>query len=131
MAGINVASLTAEFIGTFILIFTVGCNVLSSNPVWGGVSIACVLTVMIYALGKSSGGNFNPAVSVSLGLTGKMEWAEVAIYCVTQIVAGIVAGLCYLRCSGRPSTCSQPRATAGGRQDLLRHFTRSCFASSC
>merc|ERR1719157_214833 len=24
-----------------------------------------------------------------------MEWAEVGIYCVTQIVAGIVAGFCY------------------------------------
>jgi len=94
------ARYAAEFVGTFMLVFTVGCNVLTGQPVWGGVSIACVLTVMIYALGKSSGGNFNPAVSVSLGLTGKMEWAEVAIYCVTQIVAGICAGLCYFAMFG-------------------------------
>jgi len=91
-----VARYAAEFVGTFMLVFTVGCNVLSGQPVWGGVSIACVLTVMIYALGKSSGGNFNPAVSVALGLAGKMEWSEVAIYSVTQIVAGICAGLGYL-----------------------------------
>jgi len=54
------------------------------------------LTVMIYALGKSSGANFNPAVSVALGLTNKLEWSEVAIYSVTQIAAGILGGLCYL-----------------------------------
>jgi len=95
-----VARYAAEFVGTFMLVFTVGCNVLTGQPVWGGVSIACVLTVMIYALGKSSGGNFNPAVSVALGLCNKMEWNEVAIYCVTQIVAGIVAGLCYLAMFG-------------------------------
>jgi len=91
-----IARYAAEFVGTFMLVFTIGCNVLTGQPVWGGVSIACVLTVMIYALGKSSGGNFNPAVSVALGIAKKMEWSEVAIYSVTQIVAGIFGGLCYL-----------------------------------
>jgi len=90
-----VASLTAEFIGTFILIFTVGCNVLSSNPVWGGVSIACSLMVSIYALGGVSGANFNPAVSTTLGLAGKLEWKTVGAYCGVQVVSGIVASFCY------------------------------------
>merc|ERR1719163_2491309 len=90
------ARYAAEFVGTFMLVFTIGCNVLSGQPVWGGVSIACVLTVMIYALGKSSGANFNPAVSVALGLTNKMEWLEVAKYAGVQLVAGIAAGLCYV-----------------------------------
>jgi len=91
-----VARYAAEFVGTFVLVFTIGCNVLSGQPVWGGVSIACSLTVMIYALGKSSGANFNPAVSVALGIAGKLDWKDVAIYAVTQIVAGIAAGGCYL-----------------------------------
>jgi len=91
MAAINVATLTAEFLGTFILILTVGCNVLSSNPVWGGVSIACSLMVSIYALGRVSGANFNPAVSVALGLAGKMNCAQVLAYCGVQLLAGITA----------------------------------------
>jgi len=95
------AKYIAEFVGTFMLVFTIGCNVLSGQPVWGGVSIACVLTVMIYALGKSSGANFNPAVSVALGITKKLEWSDVAIYSVTQIVAGICAGGCYLAMFGK------------------------------
>merc|ERR1719352_252801 len=89
------ARYAAEFVGTFMLVFTVGCNVLSGQPVWGGISIACVLTVMIYALGKSSGANFNPAVSLALGLCDKLPWSEVAIYSVVQIIAGITAGLSY------------------------------------
>jgi len=90
-----VARYAAEFVGTFMLVFTIGCNVLSGQPVWGGVSIACVLTVMIYALGKSSGANFNPAVSLALGICNKLEWAEAGIYMGVQLAGGILAGFCY------------------------------------
>jgi aquaporin Z len=86
---------TAEFVGTFLLVFTVGCNVLAGNPVWGGVSIACSLMVSIYALGAVSGANFNPAVSIALGLAGKMEWKKVGVYCGVQLAAGLIAAVCY------------------------------------
>lgn len=85
----------AEFVGTFMLIFSVGCNVLVGDATWGIVSIACTLMVSIYALGGVSGGNFNPAVSVALGLSGKMLWKEVAIYVCTQLAAGVTASLTY------------------------------------
>jgi len=91
-----VARYVSEFVGTFVLVFTTGCIVLSGQYVWGGVSIGCALTVMIYALGKSSGANFNPAVSLALGLCGKLPWKEVAIYMGVQLVAGICAGFSYL-----------------------------------
>jgi aquaporin Z len=97
----EIAKLTGEFIGTFLLIFTVGCNVLSGNAVWGGVSIASVLMVAIYALGGISGGNFNPAVSVCLAVTnsmggpGGMEWGTAMKYSAVQLAAGFVAGLSY------------------------------------
>merc|ERR1719502_509221 len=90
-----VARYLAEFVGTFLLVFTVGCNVLAGSAVWGVTSIACVLTVSIYALGGISGANFNPAVSVALGITGKLKHREVGIYCAVQLAAGVVAGLCY------------------------------------
>lgn len=79
------------------MVFTVGCNVLASNPVWGGVSIACSLMVSIYALGKASGANFNPAVSLALGLSDKMEegFRQVGVYCCVQVMAGICASFSY------------------------------------
>jgi len=90
----------AEFVGTFLLVFTVGCNVLGKTPVWAGVSIACVLMVSIYALGGISGGNFNPAVSFALGLNQQlggngMPWKDVGIYMAVQVFAGIVAAFSY------------------------------------
>merc|ERR1719409_621364 len=50
---------------------------------------------MIYALGGVSGANFNPAVSVALGLSEALPWKDVGIYCAVQIVAGICAALSY------------------------------------
>jgi len=108
MGGSMVPKLIAEFVGTFLLIFTVGCNVLSQNAVFGGVSIACVLMVCIYAFGCVSGANFNPAVSFGLALLttmghrpelrdngGQFTWSTFAVYSVVQIVAGIMAGCAY------------------------------------
>jgi len=90
-----VARYAAEFVGTYLLVFTVGCNVISGDPTWNATSIACVLMVSIYALGGVSGANFNPAVSFALGLSGKLPWVEVGIYSAVQILAGILAALSY------------------------------------
>eukprot|EP00930_Biecheleria_cincta_P042798 TRINITY_DN2944_c0_g3_i1.p1 TRINITY_DN2944_c0_g3~~TRINITY_DN2944_c0_g3_i1.p1 ORF type:complete len:459 (+),score=94.61 TRINITY_DN2944_c0_g3_i1:76-1452(+) len=94
------AKCTSEFVGTFLLVFTVGCNVLGGNAVWAGVSIAAVLMVAIYALGGISGANFNPAVSLTLGISKAMggpglDWKTVATYSVVQVSAGIAAACCY------------------------------------
>jgi len=95
------ATYVAEFVGTFLLVLTIGCNVLSNTGVWTGVSIASSLMVAIYSLGGISGANFNPAVSFSLGLVqwmGKdvqMPWKKVGLYALFQVIGGIVAGLCY------------------------------------
>jgi len=91
----RVARYCSEFLGTFILVFTVGFNVITGQPVWGGISIACSLTVMIYALGKSSGANFNPAVSFALCCAGKLHWVDAVGYIVVQCIAGISAGVGY------------------------------------
>jgi len=96
-----IAKLVAEFVGTFMLIFTIGCNVITGQPVWGGVSIACVLMVMVYALGKSSGGSFNPAVSLALALHGDLPWAEFGMYVVVETLAGIIAGCTYVAMLGK------------------------------
>eukprot|EP00747_Dinoflagellata_sp_TGD_P126011 gnl/TRDRNA2_/TRDRNA2_174230_c4_seq58.p1 gnl/TRDRNA2_/TRDRNA2_174230_c4~~gnl/TRDRNA2_/TRDRNA2_174230_c4_seq58.p1 ORF type:complete len:457 (-),score=97.88 gnl/TRDRNA2_/TRDRNA2_174230_c4_seq58:107-1477(-) len=91
----RVARYVAEFIGTYLLVFTIGCNVIAGGMVWSVTSIACVLMVSIYALADVSGANFNPAVSLALGLSRKLDWPEVGVYCVVQIVAGILAALSY------------------------------------
>lgn len=82
-----------EFIGTFFLVFTVGMTVL--NPGNAGImaplAIGSVLAVMVYAGGHVSGGHYNPAVSFSVFLRGKLSFQDMILYWVFQIVAGVVA----------------------------------------
>lgn len=84
----------AEFVGTFVLVLSVGCNVLSGSATWAVMSIASTLMVLIYALGGVSGANLNPAVSISLGIANKLDWLNVGIYCVMQLLGGLMGGLC-------------------------------------
>jgi len=96
----DVAKYLGEFVGTYLLVLTVGCNVLTGSPEWAVTSIACTLMVSIYALAGVSGANFNPAVSFALSLVkvgGKPVLAmnEALIYICVQLLAGILAGLTY------------------------------------
>jgi len=96
------AKYLSEFTGTFLLVFTVGCNVLSANAVWAATSIACVLMVSIYALGGVSGAHFNPAVTVTLQLAGKTtDWGVAGAYIGAQLAGGLLAGACYYALFGK------------------------------
>lgn len=86
----------AEFVGTFALVFTVGCCALAPGDLsWNATAIACVLMVMVYATGPVSGGNLNPAVSFAHGLVGSLPWHVVLGYWGAQLAGGISAGFCF------------------------------------
>jgi aquaporin Z len=88
--------LTSEAIGTFMLVVTVGLNVLAS---YGGAafSIGMALSCMIFALGDVSGGHFNPAVTVAILASGKspLSVTEGGYYIGAQIVGGILGAFTY------------------------------------
>ncbi|MEM6584159.1 MAG: aquaporin Z [Pseudomonadota bacterium] len=101
--------LTAEFFGTFWLVFG-GCGsaVLAAGfPELGigfvGVSLAFGLTVMTmaYAVGHISGGHFNPAVSLGLAVGGRFDWKDLPTYWIAQVLGSFVAaGALYVIASG-------------------------------
>ena len=83
--------LIAEFTGTYILVLTVGCNVLGGASVWAVTSIAASLMVMIFALGPISGAHLNPAVTLAVVISNKMQsGVKVALqYVLVQLTAGV------------------------------------------
>lgn len=91
----GVAALACEFVGTFVLVFTVACCVLCGGGTFNATAIAFVLMAMVYSVGGVSGGHLNPAVSFALGLAGFNEdftWSKVLKYTIAQLSAGAVAG---------------------------------------
>ncbi|WP_225993401.1 aquaporin [Actinomadura rudentiformis] len=88
----NVRSYAAEFIGTFFLVFTIGCTVLAKAPL-APLAIGAVLMVMVYAGGHVSGAHFNPAVTLAVMLRGRIGLRDAAVYWVVQVVAAVLAAL--------------------------------------
>jgi aquaporin Z len=86
--------LTVEFVGTFFLVFTVGMATAKTGAgALAPLAIGSVLMVMVFAGGHVSGGHYNPAVSTAVLLRGKIASNEWLAYVVTQLVAGVLAGL--------------------------------------
>lgn len=83
-----------EFIGTFFLVFTVGMTVIepSAGPL-APLAIGSALMIMVYAGGHISGGHYNPAVSLSVLVRGRISGKDAITYMGFQIGAGIVAAL--------------------------------------
>jgi len=91
--------LTAEFIGTFWLVFIgSGSGILAATFPQIGIGIVGIsfsagiaLMAMIYAIGGISGGHMNPAVSVGLAIAGKFPAAQVLPYAVVQVAGATAA----------------------------------------
>eukprot|EP00961_Rhodomonas_salina_P018591 250227-Rhodomonas_salina.2 len=59
---------------------------------------------MIYALGPISGAHFNPAVTISCLLSGKIDVANAIQYILSQLVAGVVGSLSFYALYGDGAT---------------------------
>ncbi|CAE7381491.1 glpF6 [Symbiodinium microadriaticum] len=89
----SMAPYVAEFIGTYLLVFTIAVFSIAESADFAGTAIGTLLAVLVYSLGPVSGGHFNPAVSFACGLTRKTPWPQVIAYILLQISAGLVAGI--------------------------------------
>ncbi|MEG0874828.1 MAG: MIP family channel protein [Clostridiales bacterium] len=98
----------AEFIGTFVLVLfgcgsAVAANTLIGKFDLGGASALAFTTLLIafafglsivamaYSIGNISGCHINPAVSLSMLISGKMSVTDFIGYVVAQFAGGIVA----------------------------------------
>lgn len=92
--------LTAEVIGTFVLVFF-GCGSVVYPAYGGGTStittigltFGIAVMVMAYAFGRVSGAHFNPAVSVGAAISGRMPWKNVGPYVIAQFAGALLGAL--------------------------------------
>ncbi len=116
----------AELIGTFALVF-IGAGAVTVNAVTGGalgllgVALAhgLVLMSMIYAVGHISGTHVNPAVTLAMLATGKMQLEKAAGYIVAQLAGAALAGGLLVAIFSSP----QAAASHYGLTDLAQGFS--------
>ena len=73
-----------EFLGSMFFIFII---LAVGNPVATGAA----LTLAILLGGKISGGHFNPAVSATMAMAGKLPVNDLGLYVLSQVAGGAVA----------------------------------------
>jgi aquaporin Z len=91
-------ALVAEFLFTFALVFVV-LNVATANTTSGnsfyGLAIGFTVMTGAFAVGNISGGVFNPAVALGISMMGLSVWANIWIYLLAEIAAGVTAGMAF------------------------------------
>jgi glycerol uptake facilitator-like aquaporin len=83
-----------EFIGPFALVFAgVGAIIATRGENLVAIALAHGLAIglMITAVGHISGGHFNPAVTIAMLATGRIDAARAGVYVVAQILGATAA----------------------------------------
>ena len=120
---------TAEFIGTFALVFfgagaVCADRYLQSSGGIGLLGIALAsglaMAIMVSALGHISGGHFNPAITIGFWVTKRIGTMEAFLYWAAQILGGVAAA--FLLRAIIPEEIW--RAVALGTPELVRDFSR-------
>jgi aquaporin Z len=94
MVGKSARKYWAEGIGTFWLVFAgIGTVLLDAATGNIGIAVAFGLAVLTaaYAIGRVSGGHYNPAVTVGLAVAGRLPYREILPYILVQLAGGIIA----------------------------------------
>jgi aquaporin Z len=129
--------LIVELLGTFWLVLT-GCGsavIAASYPELGigfvGVSLAFGLSVvsMAYAIGHISGCHLNPAVTLGMVVSERMELFEAFKYILSQVLGAVLgASFLYLIVSGNDAVHIGSFASNGfGEHSPMGYSMLSCF----
>ena len=88
----------AEFLFTFALAYVV-VNVATAKGTAGnsfyGLAIGMTVMVGAFSVGAISGGAFNPAVAVGLGVMKLANFSQIWLHIVADLAGGLVAGLTF------------------------------------
>lgn len=119
--------LTAEFLGTFALIFFGAGSICADQFLHGvgglglfGIAAAhgLAIAIMVSALGHISGGHFNPAITIAFWVTKRVTTLDTLLYWAAQL-AGAIAAAFLLRAVVPEETW---RAVILGTPTLVRDF---------
>jgi glycerol uptake facilitator protein len=96
-----VQAFTAEFVGTFILVFTIfGVIYRKAAAGFAGLAIGFVVFAAIIPVAPATGASINPARTFGPMLVqqlagGSVKWEQLPVYLGAELLAGALAALCY------------------------------------
>src|SRR6187399_2666848 len=96
---------TAEFVGTFILVFTIfGVIHRKAAAGFAGVAIGLVVFAAIIPVAPTTGASINPARTFGPMLVqqiagGSVSWSQLPVYLAAECLAGVLAAFAYVAIS--------------------------------
>jgi glycerol uptake facilitator protein len=97
----NVQGFCAEFVGTFVLVFVIfGVIHRKAAPGFAGVAIGLVVFAAIIPVAPATAAAINPArvvgpMFVLQAFGGTVHWAQMPVYVLAELSAGVAAALTY------------------------------------
>ena len=91
--------LAAEFIGAFALIFIGAAAIIQTggqNLVAIAIAHGLAIALLVSSLGHISGGLFNPALTIGLWATRRLDTISTVAYIIAQLLGAVVAALALL-----------------------------------
>ena len=105
---VPVQAFFAEFVGTFILVFTVfGVIHRKASAGFAGVAIGLVVFAAIIPVAPTTGASINPARTFGPMLVqqiagGSVSWSQLPVYLAAECLAGVLAAFAYVAISAHP-----------------------------
>ena len=134
---VNPRAWLAEAIATYCLVFFGPVSIGLATVVYGnGLSIPAIVMIslahggaiglMVYAFGHVSGAHINPAVTISMLVTRRINVKDGIAYIIFQIIGAIAAAASYKAIL--PDIGAKVNfGTQGGPSDLLNHSVPAAF----
>jgi glycerol uptake facilitator protein len=118
----------AEFVGTFILVFTIFGVIHKKAPAgFAGVAIGLVVFAAIIPVAPTTGASINPArtfgpMFVQQIAGGTVKWEQLPVYLLAELLAGVVAALAYTALvRGSDEAPDEPEAQALSQSEPAIH----------
>ncbi len=108
----------AELLGTFTLVFIGSVSLLAALAtdapfvITVAFGFGLALLAGLYAFGEISGGHFNPAVSLAMLLSGRLELPTMIGYWIAQILGAVLGSLAVLAAFGQDDVASTVTAAS-------------------
>jgi aquaporin Z len=108
----------AELLGTFTLVFIGSVSLLAALAtdapfvITVAFGFGLALLAGLYAFGEISGGHFNPAVSLAMFLSGRLELPTMIGYWISQILGAVLGSLAVLAAFGQDDVASTVTAAS-------------------
>ena len=109
---------TAEFVGTFILVFTIFGVIHRKAAVgFAGVAIGFVVFAAIIPVAPTTGASINPARTIGPMVVqqlwgGTVHWTQLPVYLIAELLAGAAAAGAFVAVSRTPADAQVPDTVA-------------------